>query len=149
MKKQILFPHNFRWIGWIILIPAAVIGILNIYFDVEFGILDIRPPNTKGMFDTGLNLTATLAGVMCIIGAILVAFAKEKEEDEYIAKVRLDSLLWATYINYAILVVCFLIFYETRFLYVMIFNMFTILIFFIIRFNYVLYKTRKGLQDEK
>jgi len=95
------------------------------------------------------NLTGTLVGVLFLIGAIFVAFSKEKSEDEFIAKVRLESLLWATYINYGVLIFCFLFFYEFEFLYVMIFNMFTILIFFIIRFYYILYRAKKSLSHEK
>jgi hypothetical protein len=79
----------------------------------------------------------------------MVAFAKEKHEDEYIAKTRMESFLWATYINYAILLFCFMFFYGVGFMYVMIFNMFTLIILFIIRFNYVLYRSTKLLQYEK
>jgi hypothetical protein len=79
----------------------------------------------------------------------MVAFAKEKHEDEFIAKIRLESFLWATYINYAILLFSFLFFYGIGFMYVMIFNMFTIIILFIVRFNYILYRSTKQLQYEK
>jgi Ca2+-dependent lipid-binding protein len=83
------------------------------------------------------------------LGAVMVAFAKEKHEDEFIAKIRLESFLWATYINYAILLFSFLFFYGIGFMYVMIFNMFTIIILFIVRFNYILYRSTKQLQYEK
>jgi len=79
----------------------------------------------------------------------MVAFSKEKTEDEFILRTRIDSLLWATYINYFILIFCFIFFFGFEFLYIMIFNMFTILIFFIFRFNYVLYKEAKNLNNEK
>jgi len=159
MKTKLLLPNHFKTPGWIILIPSALLGLFIIISDYEFKFLDMKvftiysgsgvfqDPVLFGMIKA--NLTGTLVGVLFLIGAIFVAFSKEKSEDEFIAKVRLESLLWATYINYGVLIFCFLFFYEFEFLYVMIFNMFTILIFFIIRFYYILYRAKKSLSHEK
>jgi len=90
------------------------------------------------------NVTPTVIGVVLIISAILVAFSKEKQEDEFIAAIRLESLLWATYINYALLVFSFLLLWGESFLYVMAFNMFTLLLIFIVRFNLILHSLKKA-----
>lgn len=158
MKTKILFPNQFKRIGWIILIPSVILGILYVFGVCEFEFLD----NAKMFalysddFPGGLvfkfeknNISDEILGILCIVGAILIAFSKEKHEDEYIAKIRMESLVWATYINYAILIFCMLFFYGIGFLYVMIFNMFTILLFFIIRFYYLIYKSNKTLSREK
>ncbi|HNX85002.1 MAG TPA: hypothetical protein PKK03_11175, partial [Bacteroidales bacterium] len=84
-----------------------------------------------------------------IISAFFVAFSREKTEDEFIARIRLESLLWATYINYGILLFCFMFFYDFGFFYVMIINMFTVLVIFIIRFQYLLHRAKKSLSHEK
>ncbi len=159
MKTKLLLPNQFKKPGWILLIPSTLLGLFIIISDYEFKFLNMKvftiysgsgvfhDPVLFGM--TKANLTGTLVGVLFLIGAIFVAFSKEKSEDEFIAKVRLESLLWATYINYGVLIFCFLFFYEFEFLYVMIFNMFTILIFFIIRFYYILYRANKSLSHEK
>jgi small-conductance mechanosensitive channel len=157
MKTTLLLPNYFKKIGWILLVPSAILGLFIIIFDYEFGFLDTKvftiysggfqEPVVFGMIKT--NLTNTIVGVLFLIGAIFVAFSKEKKEDEYIAGIRLESLLWATYINYGVLLFCFIFFYAFEFLYVMIFNMFTILIFFIIRFYYMLYRSGKSLSHEK
>ncbi len=159
MKTKLLLPNHFKKPGWIILIPSALLGLFIIISDYEFKFLDMKVftiYSGSGVFQDSVlfgmikaNLTGTLVGVLFLIGAIFVAFSKEKSEDEFIAKVRLESLLWATYINYGVLIFCFLFFYEFEFLYVMIFNMFTILIFFIIRFYYILYRAKKSLSHEK
>lgn len=161
MKTKFLFPNRFKRIGWILLVPTAILGVLIIFFDFNFKFLDLK---VLAIYSTGNiisgggrhliefvknNVTDEICGILFIIGAILVAFSKEKEEDEFIAKIRLESLVWATYINYAILILCFLFVYDTGFLNVMILNMFSILIFFIIRFNYILFKTNKSLDHEK
>jgi len=99
------------------------------------------------LFET--NITLTVVGVLFIIGAMMVGFSKEKREDEFIAKLRLSSLLWAVWVNYALLFLAFFFVYGTDFLTVMMYNMFTILIIFIVRFNYLLYKNSKVVLDEE
>lgn len=159
MKTKLLLPNQFKKPGWILLIPSTLLGLFIIIFDYDFKFLDARVFTIYSQtlfseervtfgFMNG-NLTGTITGVLFIIGALLVAFSKEKTEDEFIAKIRLESLLWATYINYGILLFCFLFFYEIEFLYVMIFNMFTILVIFIIRFYYMLHRAKISLSHEK
>ena len=156
MKTKFLFPNRFKRIGWILMVPTAILGVAIIFFDYRFGFLDVDVfviYSGGDSFSTGSrilefvknNVTDEICGILFIIGALFVAFSKEKQEDEFIAKTRLESLVWATYMNYAILILCFLFIYGTGFLNVMILNMFSILIFFIIRFNYILYKTKKSL----
>jgi len=159
MKTKFLFPNQWKRIGWILLIPSTILGILILFFDCTFTFMDsyvftIYSGGLLGVETTILgfiegNYANTIAITLFLIGAILVAFSKEKQEDEFIAKTRLESLVWAVYVNYAILAFCTIFFFKGEFLLVMIFNMFTILIFFIIRFYYILYKTKKSLSHEK
>lgn len=158
MKTKFLFPNRYKRIGWILLIPSSILGILILFFDFNFKSLDSKvftiysdgfgvEKTIMGLFDG--NYVNTIAGILFLIGAILVAFSKEKQEDEFISKTRLESLVWAIYVNYAILAFCTLFFFNLEYLIVMIFNMFTILIFFIIRFYYILYRSNKSLSHEK
>lgn len=159
MKTKLLFPNRFKLIGWILLVPSTILGILFLFHGYELGFLDVKVfaiYSSGDFFDPHTifgfmkkNITAEVAGVLFIIGAVFVAFSREKQEDEFIAKTRLESLVWATYVNYAILIFCFLFFFDMGFFWVMIINMFTILIFFIIRFYYILYMSKKSLSHEK
>ncbi|MBQ0739534.1 hypothetical protein J9332_35040, partial [Aquimarina celericrescens] len=81
--------------------------------------------------------------LLLIIGGLCIAFSKHKNEDEFISKLRLDSLLWATYINYGVLIFSILFIYWLSFFYVLVANMITILLLFIIRFYWVLAKSSK------
>lgn len=158
MKTKFLFPNQCKRIGWILLIPSIILGVLIIFFDYKFKFMD---SNVFTIYSDGFgvkktifgffegNYVNTIAGILFLVGAILVAFSKEKHEDEFIAKTRLESLVWAVYVNYAILALCTLLFFNLEFLLVMIFNMYTILIFFIIRFYYILNKSKKSLYHEK
>jgi len=54
----------------------------------------------------------------------------------------LESLMWATYVTFAIQIFCLLFFYEFKFFLSMIINMFTILIVFIIRYNFIIFRSK-------
>ena len=95
------------------------------------------------------GVTNTVIGVVFIIGALFVGFSKEKREDEFLAELRLSSLLWAVWVNYILLLLAFLFVYGPAFLDVMVYNMFTVLIIFIVRFNYILFVNAKTVSDEK
>jgi len=159
METKLLFPNQFKRIGWVVLIPSTILGILILFFNLKFKFLDLRTftfYNKEIFADSAtilgfvrVNFTVTLIGILFLLGAIFVAFSKEKIEDEFIAKTRMESLLWAVYVNYAILILCFLFIFGFEFLDVMIFNMFTILIIFISRYYYILNKAKKTLRQEK
>jgi len=158
MSNTLLLPNKFKLIGWFLLIVAVILFVAS---SVE--VFDLFPEKSKvfaifnkeifgqiqlfTLFET--NITLTVVGVLFIIGAMMVGFSKEKREDEFIAKLRLSSLLWAVWVNYALLFLAFFFVYGTDFLTVMMYNMFTILIIFIVRFNYLLYKNSKVVLDEE
>ena len=66
-----------------------------------------------------------------IISIMFIAFSKEKKEDELLSKIRLESLMWAVYINYTIIIVCTITLYGLAFSWVMLLNLFTLLIMYI------------------
>ena len=157
MRTNFLFPNCFRPVGWILLIPAAIVGYMSVFMGFECSVLDLNVLSLLHALPSGPisgwkvvenNFTQELAGILFIVGALMVAFSKEKIEDEYIAKIRLESLLWATYATFAIQVFCLLFFYDFTFLYAMIVNMFTLLIVFIIRYSFLIYRA-KARSDEK
>ena len=158
MSNTLLLPNKFKLIGWFLLIVAVILFVAS---SVE--VFDLFPEKSKvfAIFNKEIfgqsqfftlietNITLTVVGVLFIIGAMMVGFSKEKREDEFIAKLRLSSLLWAVWVNYALLFLAFFFVYGTDFLTVMMYNMFTILIIFIVRFNYLLYKNSKVVLDEE
>jgi len=152
MKLNYLFPSKYKKIGWIIFFPTLIFGLITVITDFEPEFLDVK---VFGVFIDEIfvekkflriinnNILNEILGLFMITGSILVAFSKEVDEDEFISKIRLESLVWATYMNYGILFLAFIFVYDFSFLWVMIFNMFTILIFFIIRFNWQIRRFRK------
>ena len=158
MQTKLLLPNKYKVIGWFILIPATILGIIVCFngFNLDWIHARVFAIANEGMLGhstymavADTNITNTVIGSLFITGAMLVGFSKEKNEDEFIAEVRLSSLLWAVWVSYVLLLIAFLFVYGTSFLDVMVYNMFTVLIIFIARFNYVLYKNAKSTPDEK
>jgi hypothetical protein len=159
MKTRYLFPHSFKKVGWVLLIPAVVVGLLMTLEIVSFPELEMEVYNIarQGLLDnqqpafswTVNNVLDELVSIFIIVGALLVACSEEKTEDEYIAKIRLESLLWATYANYGLLLLAIVLVYDLAFLQVMIFNMVTLLLIFLVRFNYILFRNAKDNRHEE
>jgi hypothetical protein len=159
MKLNFLFPNKFKSIGWFTLIPSAIIGLSTLIYEYEPSFLDFNVPaifvdelfsvNKKTFRMVTNNILNEILGVLIIISTFFVAFSKEKSEDEYISKIRFESLAWAVYFNYAILILTFLFIYDFAFLWVMVFNMFTVLLFFIVRFNWQISKLKKSASYEE
>jgi hypothetical protein len=158
MAQKLLLPYQFKKIGWVLLLGTILLTIvinLSRYDTIQLNVPVISLFN-DGLFNTKqmvsishVDISNTLFGVFFIIGSMFVGFSKEKREDEYIANLRLSSLIWAVIVNYSLLLLAFIFVYSMSFLSVMVYNMFTILIIFIIRFNYLLFKNSKSTIDEK
>ena len=159
MKTKYLLPSRFKKMGWFIFVPAVIFGLISWFYEWEPAFLDFHVWGYTGLEETmgKLDIIQTpinnvlneICGVPIILSGILVAFSKEKQEDELISMIRLESLVWATYWNYAILLLGIVLVYDVAFLTVMVFNMFTILILFIIKYNWVLHKLKKSLLYEE
>lgn len=123
MKTNYLFPNRLRPIGWILLTIGIVLGFIYLFYAYEIPGLEISTlslfPN-KGSSIIQIektNITYELATIAYIIGVLLVGFSKEKVEDEYIAKIRLESLLWATYATLGAQLVGAILLYNFTYLY--------------------------------
>ena len=81
------------------------------------------------------------------IGLMLWAFSHQKIDDEMVMQQRLESLQLAVYFNYAILLLATLIVYSIDYLFVLMFAQVSLLLFFIIRMEFVNYKNNKVLNQ--
>ena len=161
MKNYLLLPNKYKVLGWVLFLAAfaAFTFCYQIYpnylsssgHNLEFKTLDWTLSDS-GSISSGLaeNFQQEFMTSAVIIGLLLISFSREKREDEYIAHLRLQSFQWAILISYGILLVANWVIYGMDFLGFMIYNLLTVLLVFIIKFNFSLYMlTKKGLADEK
>lgn len=158
MKTNFLLPHKYKVFGWVLLILGLISGIFLYATDFEPDMLTVKvlsiyngdalfSGTDEGWFKLIENgIIDELAALAIIIGGLIVGFTKEKVEDEFIYKLRTESLVWAILVNYTILALAVIFVYDMLFFNVMIFNMFTPLFIFIIRFNFL--KLKSTSHDE-
>ena len=157
MNSNYLLPAKFKKWGWMIFLPAIILGILVVVNEWEPEFLDVAVPaifmdefvgkdSLLGM--TKNNILNELCAIFVIVGGLMVAFSKETDEDEFIASIRLQALVWAIYVNYFILLLALILVYGLSFYWIMVFNMFTVLLFFIVKFNWSLSRLKKLTLNE-
>ncbi|MGE7773136.1 hypothetical protein ACQKLP_00340 [Chitinophaga sp. NPDC101104] len=139
MKPKYLLPHVYKKIGWWLAIPAIL---FTLCATSELG--DWLSTSEKIRNILG-DATEEVGLISIFVGLLLISFSREKDEDEYISRLRLESLQLAVIINYILLIIATLVFHWLDFLAVMIYNMFTVLVIFIIRFNFLIYRQKKSL----
>lgn len=141
MKHSLLLANQYKRIGFFVLVPFLILGLFVRFADFQWSFLSLSIGD-KGILDNNINFTDELALTGIIAGLLLIAFSREKTEDEYIAKIRLESLQWAVLINYILLIISTWLVHGFAYIDVMMYNMLTVLIIFIIRFHLVLRKNQ-------
>lgn len=152
MNHYLLISHRWKTLGWILTIPALSAGLYCMIAEVSMdSYLRVMLPEglerffwiDRGPFKSenepvSLGLLDELISISLLAGLLLLAFSKEKVEDEWIQRVRLDSLQWAVLIN-SILLIAFMVFaHGFSFFNVLVYNMFTPLLIFVARFYFIL-----------
>lgn len=147
-----LLPSKVKSYGWVILILSLVLWIGSFFEWMNFLNIELNLPailyqsvmEPMQMFTiVKRDILPTLIGCLFIAGSCLIIFSKEKHEDEMIALIRLNSLLWAVGCNSLYLLFSFMFVHGFAFTNILVYNIGTIPIIFIARFYYQLYKVRK------
>lgn len=157
MKNSYLFPSYFKKIGWILLPLFLLFSISVLYMQKDWGLnVDTFALLETGIGDDALwfkisrqDLGDEIAFLGMTLSLLFIAFSKQKEEDEYISQIRLESLIWAVIANYVILTAATWLVYGFAYFQVTIYNMFTVLVLFIIKFHLALYKLKKSVSNEE
>lgn len=162
MKSNYLFPTVYKKIGWVLFVPFAIIGII---FLADSSLLPEIKWNPIVLY-TGSQLTdhGQVAGeffktinddmkeeiIVCglAIALSLIAFSREKDEDELIEHLRAKSLVWSLKANVVLLIVATLILYSDYYLTFAWIYMFSVFLLFIIKFEIELYHFRHSNHEE-
>jgi hypothetical protein len=147
MKSRFLFPHQWMVRGIILFIAGLICFIIQqqYFFEIDAWLHSHSPV-------AGLDSQVLLDDVVylsLVAGLLLAAFSKEKIEDEQIAQLRSDSLQWAIYVNYGIFIVCTIFINGTDYLSVIMYNVLSPLLFFMIRFRWKMYLLNRSLKTEE
>ena len=162
MKSNYLFPTMCKKIGWVLFVPFAILGII---FLVNSSLLPEVKWNPIVLY-TGSQLTdhgqipgeffKTINDDMkeeiivwgLAIALSLIAFSREKDEDELVEQLRAKSLVWSLKANVVLLIIATLILYSEYYLTFAWIYMFSVFLLFIIRFEFELYRFRHSSHEE-
>src|SRR5450432_3262003 len=97
-KKRYLFPYKTRYIGIALILIHVPIKLLWDYC-YPGGYSAHHPAGDDSALFSPPHLFFIGTTLMVLVGLFLIAFSKEKIEDEQIIQLRLDSLRWAIYLN--------------------------------------------------
>lgn len=159
--KSTLFPYSYRYAGWPLLIAGLILGFFLVFFDLSISWLDIKVLSLGGEYDLFLtqtepsflnlvddNFTNEMVALLVLVGSVLVAFSKEKVEDEFFQQLRFESIIWALKIQSAALLLAILFLYNFAFLSFMMIALVSFYVLYIGRYHYQLMKLKKGAHAE-
>ncbi len=135
--KNILFPHIFQRIGWIMFVLSLIIGAYSYFAMPIFG---------TGIAET-IVIDSAIIGIA--LGALFIVCSKERVEDEMTKSIRLASLLNSIYAYVILLIVCTLLINGPAFLMFAVFNLALLPIIFVINFRLEMHRYKKMCDDEE
>lgn len=140
MSSRFLFPYWSRYAG--VACILLHIPLMFLFADAVHNSTDHTSLfNARHIFFIATTLMVT-------VGLFLVAFSRERIEDEQIVKLRLDSLYYAIYVNYFLLIAVLIFTGKMEFDHIMELNMWVPLVFFIIRFRWVIFRLNRSAKEE-
>ncbi len=163
MKVRFLFPNGFIKAGWVLIVLGLIVFALSGYME-KHGILTHvpvfcvynslnaitdNPPPPIVMGFTYDEIIFELYIILLVTGFLFIGFSRLKTEDEFTMKLRLESLLWSTFIVFALFLFSVIFIYGLFFIIIPIFCLLLFLIIYNLRFYFVYYKSLKSDKDEK
>jgi len=110
MKTQIL-PHKFKIVGFILFIIGFILSGINSFME-GWHSMDKNFTGDSKIFS---ERTEHIFNIMFVVGTIVYMLSKEKIEDEYINKLRLESFQLSSLIFLFIALITFIFPTQTKF----------------------------------
>jgi len=149
--QRILFPHRLKAIsGWIFYL-TSLFGLLYLFNWINvMPFFEVTVPNLFRL-DTGFlgndrsfwitnNILDEVLIFVVTISGLVTSFSAESVEDEYIANMRYNALVWSLFVNSGLLLLATAFIYGTAYFSAMGFFMVSILLLFNLKFRYMLYR---------
>lgn len=157
MKLIYLLPYSFKKVGWLLFLASVILLVLGMMLNLDssyftFRVFSVYSSKLFGPSDWFAihpeEVAYTVVSCLFITGALFIMFSKEKVEDEFIMSIRMNALMWAVLIHFTLLLILFITVYGINFGYVVIYNIYTLLVIFILRYYYLLYQYKNQFSEE-
>ncbi len=143
MKTMQLLAPKWKWLGAVLAALGLVLGFFAVFHEFEFPWLSVqlRDGEETDFFKSAEeNFTNEIALTLTVVGLLILAYTREKVEDERVRLIRLEAFQWSVLISFLLVLTGNWLLYSTDFYMFMVFNLFTPLVIFVLRFHYVLYR---------
>ena len=145
-----LFSNKFKKISGVVFYLSILIGLFllltdriqDIFVVNVFSIFSYEwfgsEPKGFGWIENGLG--DEVFTLLIIVSGIVNSFSKEKIEDELISRIRLESLSLSLFISFGLIIISTFLVYNLNYMYVLVSNLFLIILLFNLIFKFRLYK---------
>lgn len=147
---KLLLPNKLRIYGWIILLFGIIFGLIRFYFGIKLELLNIKVFAVYSQyFETNYfkvienHVSEELTALLILVGLFFISFTKEKIENDFVSALRYKSLILTFYINTFFVALSFLFVYGFVFINILVINVFSPFIIYVILFKYFLYNSPK------
>jgi len=148
-ERLFLFPNKFKYLGIVFLILGLIASFTRFYLGIKPEFLNVKVFSVYSSFleskyftFTNNNIFEEICGILILLGLLFWAFSKEKEETKVILEIRLLSIFQSVFLNIIFLLITQVFVFGLGFIYIMILNLYSTLIFYLIIFYFRLYKQR-------
>ena len=150
MKNKFLLPESFKKFGWLIFVVATSVFLGYLMYDWEPSFLAYTYYSSKMQLNISGNLILEVIFTFWMVGLILIAFSKEKYEDEFIAHLRLTRWQYSIFASLVISIIGTWTIYGGEYLIFSALNMLTAPLVFIVIFNIAIYRiSKRNSADEE
>jgi hypothetical protein len=148
-----LLAHRFKLPLALLLLASLTFGSFCFFGDyqpawlnVNFGSLTrftVGSPHGDITLGNGYNNLADELSAFCLLlSALGLMFCAERQEDEYIGILRLNAMYWAMTVNILLLCVVLFLAYDVAFFMIMVANIFSVPLLFILRFQWLMIRLK-------
>ena len=126
--------------GWIL---TALFGAAGLAWSIDFVVWYTPDGKMQQVSDLLGGWIDEVIVIGLMAGLLLVAFSRERDEDEYTTRLRASSLVWAVLADslFVLLATCFL--YEFAYLYALFLQLFLLLVLYIVKFRTAVWRAKR------
>ena len=150
MDRSPLLSNRFRIPGFGLITAGLIMAVLRFYYGIKPAILDFKVFaisssffQTKNFAIINNNFSEEITALLLLSGLFFIAFSREKTETLDVQNIRLKSLLYATILNSLLLIASLFFVFGLSFVKVLVANMFSTLILYIILFRTTVWWRRR------
>ncbi|MBZ0244056.1 MAG: hypothetical protein K8F24_12620 [Bacteroidales bacterium] len=145
--KQKLLAFEFKILGWVLIFAAIILTLFYAFSNLRISLpvfaIYSSFLETKLFTVFTTNFIEELIMLSYLGGFFLVAFSKSRHEQSKDSKLRSIALFKAMIYNTMFLVFCILFIYGNGFMFVLLINLFSTFVFYLLFFQWLKYKKKR------